>query len=376
MKKAFVHDRIFHLGWAETVFFDILKKNSSEGKDTCKIFTLFSDRKSINSNNTEIEIITALPQKLNQLFVNGSKNKSKIRDYRNLIVFYPLLTRLLRRKITSRKPDQTYISSFAAVKNIQQWSSQDLGETILYLHSPNQYIRENKTEYMKKFNRWQKGIFSIITPFLQYRDKQKRTYSKVVANSHYTKECAQTYYWLKAKVNYPKIEKTFLSKEPTENIKNYFVYMGRLTTFVREVHILIQLSNTLTFPLIIMGSGPDELLLKQLAWPQISFIGHITDQEEKAKIVSASRWLLNIAKESCWISTMEALALWVPVLAYNQGGSKELINEDNWYFIKNKKPQEIVEAFNIFSQEKFNRQSIKDNFIKYYTASSQKTIVY
>ena len=43
---------------------------------------------------------------------------SGVFDYRNLMVFYPRLMKLLSFKIKQRKPDEIQISSFAIAKNI------------------------------------------------------------------------------------------------------------------------------------------------------------------------------------------------------------------------------------------------------------------
>lgn len=53
----------------------------------------------------------------------------------------------------------------------------------------------------------------------------------------------------------------------------YFVYVGRLVNFVRESKIIIQLFNALQLPLVMIGSGPDELELKALAGDTIIFTG-------------------------------------------------------------------------------------------------------
>lgn len=71
-----------------------------------------------------MKVIQALPNWINQLFLFFKHRKvpilSGIFDYRNLMVFYPQLMKLLSRKIKRRKPDQVQISSFAIAKNIEK----------------------------------------------------------------------------------------------------------------------------------------------------------------------------------------------------------------------------------------------------------------
>ncbi|MDP2669724.1 MAG: hypothetical protein Q8O99_01590 [bacterium] len=42
-----------------------------------------------------------------------------------------------------------------------------------------------------------------------------------------------------------------------------------------------------------------------------------------------ARGLINLAKESCGMATMEALALGVPVFGYDDGGTIERIDDSN-----------------------------------------------
>ena len=62
-------------------------------------------------------------------------------------------------------------------------------------------------------------------------------------------------------------------------------------------------------PLIIMGSGPDEHYLKSIAGPTIIFIGRISDIDERVKIMSQAKGLINLTKESYGMGTMEAMLL-------------------------------------------------------------------
>jgi len=90
--------------------------------DSTKIFTLISDTQHLQIQDKKIHITTALPKRVNKIFLYFTKHKipllSQIFDYRNLIFFYPSLTKLLSKKIKKYKPEQIIISSFAISKNI------------------------------------------------------------------------------------------------------------------------------------------------------------------------------------------------------------------------------------------------------------------
>ncbi|MBQ7616511.1 hypothetical protein IJS64_00540 [bacterium] len=69
-----------------------------------------------------MKIIQTLPKWINRIFLYCTKRKikvlSSIFDYRNLMVFYPELMKLLSKKIKKWNPDEIQISSFAIAKNI------------------------------------------------------------------------------------------------------------------------------------------------------------------------------------------------------------------------------------------------------------------
>jgi len=62
-----------------------------------------------------------------------------------------------------------------------------------------------------------------------------------------------------------------------------------------------------------IGSGPDEWELKALAGDTVMFLGWLPAEEMK-EIVKHAKGLVNLAKESFGIGTVEALLMGVPVL--------------------------------------------------------------
>lgn len=78
--------------------------------------------------------------------------------------------------------------------------------------------------------------------------------------------------------------------------KPYFVCVGRLVSFVRECEVIIKLFNKLKLPLLMIGSGPDEEKLKNIAGETIIFTGRMHDG--LAEIIKESSGLINLTKES------------------------------------------------------------------------------
>lgn len=195
--------------------------------------------------------------------------------------------RILSKKIKRRKPEHIFISSFAIAKNTTPISGIKM---TLYLHSPMQYIRTHYDEYKEKLTGIKGKLFNRIVPKLRKRDLKFTKFDRVYSNSKYTAQEAKKLYGMElVTVKYPRIPDKFFIPTIQETPLEYYLYVGRLVSFVREADKIIRLFNEMKVPLIVMGSGPDEKYLKSIAGPSIIFIGRITDVDEKIKIISQAK---------------------------------------------------------------------------------------
>lgn len=366
MKKAFVNCRIMP-GWVFNVFVDMIE---IEDFTQAKVFTVFSDRDYIDTSKWRIEVVTALPRRLNKIFLKFSQKNnilSSILDYRNLIIFYKILMKILTKKIIQYTPPKVIISSFAIAKNLDfcktnySWIFNPI--TQLYLHSPMQYIRSHNDDYKQKLSGYKLKIFKFITPILQKRDQQYTKYDQVYTNSQYTSKLAKKIYNIDSKIKYPKLQKEFIGTEISKNIslQNYYIYVGRLVKFVKELDKIIKLFNENWEPLLIMWTGPDKEYLQSISKGNIIFIWRVQDPQEKLKIIQNSLWLINITKESFWLWTVEWLLLWVPVLAYNDWASPELLDSTSGILVPDKTHKTLIKYFDYFKSTKRDRKLIQDN---------------
>ena len=162
------------------------------------------------------------------------------------------------------------------------------------------------------------------------------------------------------KVKYPKINDCFYLSNPTREVQNYFVCVGRVVNFVREVGLIIKSCNETKTNLLIIGSWPDEIQLKTLAWDTTIFLWWLP-QEESLKIIRNAKGLINLTKESFWMWTAEALLLWVPVIWFADGWSKELVDENSGILIDKKSISKLKDAIHTLENKEWNRRQISDN---------------
>ncbi len=339
--------------WATEVLKDIVDHTKFSH---ASIYALISSEKWLKTKKHTVKIYTILPSRLNALFASNQQiRRKKIFDHRYLIAIAPLCMRYMSRKIHKTKTDKIIVSSFAIAKNIDTNNI----PTTLYLHSPMQYIRTHADEYRSKLKGTQSFMRSRISPYLQKRDKQYTTFDKVYSNSLYTAQAAKEIYRIESTVVYPQIDTIFYNQQISTTPQSYYVYIWRLVRFVKELDRIIIANNTLWFPLIIIGSGPDEQYLKDLAQDNTIFIPR-TSTEQYIKILKEAKGLINITKESFGIVTAQAIALWVPVLGYNGWATPELINKGNGFLIDDKENQTIIQQRRRFDQYTFNRKAIHE----------------
>lgn len=353
MKIGFIHDWIVSIWWAEKVFFDMIK---DEKIKQAEIFTVFSDKKYIEINWKKIKI---------NALISSNFIIKKI-WYRNLMPIFPLLVKVLSKKIKKYNPDKIIISSFAISKNISfDWYKK------LYLHSPMQYIRDSYEEYIEKFNSITKWIYKFVSKYLRKWDKKFTNFDEIYFNSDYTKQLAKKIYWMDWKINYPKIDSEFIKKTVSKTTENYYIYIWRLVKFSKDVDKIIRLFNKTKDNLLIVWDGPDREYLQSIAENNILFIGYLNQEDKDSKnnlikLLSKSRGLINITKESFGIVSAEALSLWVPIFGYNQWWSKELVDKNSWFLIEKKDENTILEGFENFKKQSFDKQKIKNGFLKKY----------
>lgn len=368
-------------GGALNVLDALIVKKEKSWQKVDAIFTLYSDRDKLRVSSEEwtvreIRIITALPQRLNHFFARVDKKKPPVLhyffDYRNLMVFYPWLMRLLSyklRKYLKKQDADILISSYAVAKNI------DVPAGIykeIYFHQPMHYIRPLYEEYVWYMKGWKRWLYKKITPWLRRWDSKPRVYDTMYANSESTKQqIMDIYFWgdrsIDIQVIHPPIDQIFFNEPIATVPDNYFFYINRLTKMFKHLDKIILLCNKFQIPLIIAGDGPDKLELMKLAGPTITFIGWVSDIDTKISLMKKSRGVLNIAHESFWIVTAEALLLGVPVFWYNGWATPELVDKHSGLLIDSLDEKELSDQFEKFIDTSYDRQAIQERARKFFT---------
>ena len=211
---------------------------------------------------------------------------------------------------------------------------------------------------------------SIINFFLRHYDFE--TAQKVdyfIANSKETARRVAKFYRRESVVIYPPVE--VKSKQKTENskvkksldIKYYFLSVGRLA-WSKQTDIIIRAANMLKLPLKIVGTGPEEKHLREIAGETVEFLGGVSDEQLTELYFGAKATIFAALDEDFGIVPVESMASGTPVIGLSQGGVIETVVDGKTGILFS----EPTVDFLIAAIKKFDRTYRSDKTNKTYMA--------
>lgn len=342
LRVALVHDYLNQYGGAERVL-ECLAEMFPEAP----IYTLFYDKHLLRGKFKDRIIKTSF---LDYALVRN--------HHRLFIPFFPKAAEYLNLK---DEFDLIISDSAGFAKGV----SHSRGIHISYVHSPLRYAWEPEhyleTLLPKTLIRVSKPILSYLRRW-DYQAGQKPDI--VIANSHFIAEKIAEFYDREAKVIHPPVDERF-SSEHIDRPGNYFVAYGRMIHYKR-FDLIIEAFNKLELPLLLVGAGPHRKKLeKMIISPQIKFLDPPSD-EELVNILKHAKALIFPQIEDFGLVAAEAVSAGVPVIAYAEGGVKEIVEEGrNGVLFKKQHPDSIVKAVASFLNSDLDRSAIRENARKF-----------
>lgn len=191
---------------------------------------------------------------------------------------------------------------------------------ICYCLTPTRYLWSGYDVYAQT-----SALLRLLTPTLRRWDMiGAQRPDHYIAISHRVKERIKNYYGRDVlSVIYPPVD-VLPSQQYAQ--KDYFLVVSRLVPYKR-IDRIIDAFNELKLPLVIIGSGHEERLLRHRASGTISFVSsHLTD-EQLAAYYGSCRAFLSAADEDFGIAAVEAQAAGKPVIAFRESGTAEIVQE-------------------------------------------------
>lgn len=219
-----------------------------------------------------------------------------------------------------------------------------------YCLTPTRYLYSHSSEYLSN------PLYRAVARPLRAWDQVASTRPDLmIAISEHVKSRIKKYYNRDSEVIYPPVAtQKFAKKTSAPRLsKPYYLTVSRLVPY-KKLDLIIKAFNRLRLPLVVVGEGSEQKLLKRLAGPTIRFTGFITDKE-LISLYQGSQAFIYAAEEDFGISMVESLAAGRPVIAYGLGGAAEIVkHHETGILFSSQSENGIIEGVKEFERLQFN----------------------
>jgi glycosyltransferase involved in cell wall biosynthesis len=235
---------------------------------------------------------------------------------------------------------------------------------ISYIHSPMRYIWDQYGEYFGDKRGLKKIIIKYFASKLRIWDvTSSARVDAFIANSSFVKKRVNKFYRRSANVIHPPIDVNYFT--PKKDAKrNFFLTVSALVPYKR-IDLLIRAFNKSKDKLVIVGQGPEEQKLKNMANDNIVFKNDITKTILRDLFRDALAFVF-AGVEDFGMVFAEALACGTPVMAYKKGGVLDIIDEgQTGILFENQTYDDIVEAINKIKNGNFDVDVLRKSSLNF-----------
>ena len=250
------------------------------------------------------------------------------------------------------------VASFAA-KGVLTAPSQ---KHLCYLLTPTRFLYSHAEQYQNKVERFfARPISKYLKRWEQvaiWRPDKVATISKLVA------ERTEEYYGRKPDaVIYPlTVDKKFFTKKQNKEIlagNPYFLCVSRLVKY-KKIDVVIRACKNLKVSLKIIGTGPEEKNLRQLAaGVAVEFLGNVSEKE-LLNCYNRALALLAPGEEDFGINILEANAAGCWVIANGKSGAMELLNSRQALPVTGQTVKALTVVMTKFLEEKMWQEAVTE----------------
>lgn len=352
MRVALVHDYLIQYGGAERVLEEFCNIFPS-----APIYTLFYDETATGHAFSGRDIRTSFLQHIPRI---ASSYK-----------LFPLLMPMAIENLDLSQYDLILSSSSSYANGV---ITKGNGVHFSYCHSPMRYAWLNYKNITgdSMYPKFIEKFIPLFLPYMRLWDKQSsQRPDYYICNSKFVKSKIKKYYNKTSEVVHPPLNyhKFYIDKP-----KDYFLLVGRMVPYKR-FDIAIKAFNKLGLPLKVIGKGPEYKKLKNMAGPNIEFLGLVSEQYLPKYYASAQAFIFP-QEEDFGITALESMASGRPVIAYRAGGALESISGENTgIFFDKQTPQSLIRAVGEFQKREFDPKYIRASVAKFDKLQFRQNIV-
>lgn len=214
-------------------------------------------------------------------------------------------------------------SSYAVAKGVLTGPNQ---LHLCYCHSPVRYAWDLQHQYLDQW-RLNHGVRGLAATAILHKLRiwdhvTSNGVDRFFANSQFISRRIWKTYHRNSTVIYPPVDTEHFTAGATR--RDHYVTVSRMVGYKR-VDILVEAFKHLPDrQLIVVGGGEELPRLKEMATPNVVFLGRAPDAQLK-QVVQEARAFLFAAEEDFGISPVEAQACGIPVIGFGRGGVLESV---------------------------------------------------
>lgn len=350
LKIAVVHDWFLVKGGAEKVLKEIL-----ECFPKADVYSL------LNGFNRELgnDIVHSKP--VNVSFLQRFPFANKYHRY-----LLPLYTRAIE-SLNLKKYDLIISSSHAVAKGVRTYPHQ---VHVCYCHTPVRYAWDLKSEYLSHVKR------SVLRKLASWQLEKLRNWdlnsapnvTTYIANSQYVSKRIKNNYNRSSTVVYPPVDTEYFQPNGVKvEEREHYISISRLVPYKRLDLVLEAFRNLPHLKLKMIGSGPEFEKLKALAPSNADLMGFVSDEALK-KELQRSKALILAADEDFGMTSLEAQACGIPVIALKRGGYLEtVIDNHTGLFFEDQTKEALMTAILEFEsrRDQFRPDTARSNALRF-----------
>ena len=337
LKIAIVHDWLVTDAGAEKVLKAIIELYPDSDIFSIVDFLSDEDRKTILNNK---KVKTSFIQKF-----PFAKN-----HFRNYLPFFPKAIE----SFDLSSYDLIISSSWAVAKGVKTTKEQ---LHISYCYTPIRYAWDLYDEYTSNLKQPKKFLVQKSLKYIRKWDiKTLKSVDFFIADSLFVQNRITKTYQRDSIVIYPPVDvENFELKEEKED---FYVTASRLVPY-KKTKLIVEAFNKMPDKrLVVIGDGEEYDLIKKIAKENIEILGFqkksiMIDYMQKAKS------FVYAAVEDFGIVPIEAMACGTPVIALNEGGTAETVQDKvNGIHFQKQTIEDIIKAVKEFESSSFDTHKI------------------
>lgn len=236
---------------------------------------------------------------------------------------------------------------------------------VSYCFTPLRYAWDDSHRYVREF-----GVPAVLRALVPAALTYVRIWDAHAADrvdhflaiSRFVAERIAKYYGRTSTVLYPPVDTEQF--RPGSAVGDRFLVVSRLLPYKR-IDLAVEACNRLRVPLDIVGTGPEEERLRDLAGPTVRFHGFLPDAAI-ARLYAACRAFLFPQEEDFGITVLEAASAGRPVVAFRSGGALETVVEgETGVFFDHQTVESLVSGMEAAMRQPWDTARIRSHALRF-----------